>query len=513
MMKNIKLNPFRQIRWKLAIIYTAVTLCVFFATDLILTVSTTRQAFLSDNFANSLFQMSLQEGRNLMPFLRQDEINQAGLQRYIDQRFPFRNRPPEFEKVVDSDQERPEKNVTVNAPVLEASYSESKSVIIVADENGIIQATNRTESFPIDENLYELLSASEAIYLADVLEQDLFAGIEYIYADTQTLYLAVPLVERFTVVGVIYLRVYSPSFFEILTYAFEMFAPRIPVMLLVSSVVGFFFGFLSANSITNRLDLVTKIAGRWGNGDFSARIGEVQPDEIGQLTRDLDQMADRFEQLLQSKEQLAMLEERNRLARDLHDSVKQQLFAVNMTLAAAAALWKKHPDKAFERLEVTRKLSQQAQDELSDLIRTLRPLKLAEHSLMEAIQEYLEDWKRQTHIAAVLEQEGEGQLSPDAQQSVYRIFQEALSNIARHSNATAISLSVSYTPDNMQLAIHDNGTGFDPEDVKRGIGLNSMRERAESNGGQFKLSSSMNGTKIRVTIPLVGRKEEDDYEE
>lgn len=516
-MNKIKIPPFRQIRWKLAALYMVITLCVFFTTELILTVSSTRKAFLSENFANSLFQLSLQEGRNLLPFLRQDEINQNGLQRYIDQRFPFKNRPVPPDKIPPTIV----KNETVtqlrqpdnNVPTLESTYSSSKSTITITDENGVIQATSRPEQFQIGENIFDFLSADEAGYLTDVLDQEMLASTKYLYENTQTLYLAVPLIERFKLEGVIYLQIYSPSFSEILVHSFKVFNPRIPVLLLVSTIVGFLFGFLSARGITKRLDQVTKIAERWGAGDFSARINELQMDEVGQLTRDLDQMADGFERLLQSKEQLAMLEERNRLARDLHDSVKQQMFAVNMTLAAVAALWKKHPDQAYERLEVTRKLSQQAQEELNDLIRTLRPLELSNTSLMEAIQAYLNDWKRQTHIAAVLEQEGEEELSPEVEKSVYRIFQEALSNIARHSNASAISVSLMFFDGQMELIIHDNGSGFDIQDVKRGIGLNSMRERAESCGGKFDLNSSSNGTKIKITIPLQNQKDEEDENE
>lgn len=504
MMKKKTINPLRQIRWKLAIIYTVTTLCVFFVTDLILTVSTTRQAFLSDGFANSLFQLSLQEGRAMLPFLEQEKVNQVELQRLINQRFPFQNRLPN--PATDfTNQPKPEKNNLEPAPKLNASYSSSLSAVVITDENGIIQATNQTENYPINANLMDMVSPAEVEYLEDVADQEMFAEINYSYEDTQTLYLAVPLYKQFDLVGMIYMQIYSPSMFEILSYALDAFIPRIPVMLIVSALVGFLFGFLSARSITNRLDTVTRIAGQWGEGDFSARMDETQQDEVGELTRDLDQMADRFEELLQSKEQLATLEERNRLARDLHDSVKQQLFAVNMTLAAAAALWKKQPDKAFERLEITRKLSQQAQDELSDLIRTLRPLELTEQTLMEAITEYLNDWQRQTHIAAVLEQEGEGKLSSDAEQAVYRIFQEALSNIARHSDASAISLTISYSTADMKLTIHDNGKGFDVKNVNHGIGLNSMRERTESCGGQFTLNSTGNGTKIKVTIPLVPR--------
>ena len=121
------------------------------------------------NFANSLIQLSLQECRNMMPFLRSDEVNQAGLQQYIDQRFPFRNRPPEVDDLI-PEQMRPDINVMMNAPILEASYSETKSVIIIADENGIIQATNRPESFPMNADLNSLLSSAEVTYLAGVME-------------------------------------------------------------------------------------------------------------------------------------------------------------------------------------------------------------------------------------------------------------------------------------------------------------------------------------------------------
>lgn len=517
MIEKIKLSPFRQVRWKLTVLYTVITLCVFFTTELILTVTTTRQAFQSDNFANSLFQLTLKEGRNLLPFLRTDEINQNGIQRYIDQRFPFRNRlvtPDRLLPELPQEEEIPPlRNPGNIEPLLESSYSSSSSIIVVMDENGIIQASNSVEQFPIDKNIYEFLNQNETTYLTEVYTQELFSNTDFLYEDSQTLYLAVPLIERLQLEGMIYLRIYSPSFSEILIHSFRVFTPHIPVLLLVSGLVGFLFGFLSAESITSRLDRVTEIAKQWGEGNFSARINEKKIDEVGQLTRDLDQMADSFENLLQSKEQLAMLEERNRLARDLHDSVKQQLFAVNMTLAATKALWSKNPDKAYERLEVSRKLSLQAQNELSDLIRTLRPLELTEHPLMVAIQEYLDDWKRQTHIVAVLEQDGEGKLPPETEQSVYRIFQEALSNIARHSNASAISLSFTFTNDHMEIMIHDNGSGFDVHDVKRGIGLNSMRERAENCGGTFDLNSSKNGTKIKISIPLQEQKDMNDENE
>src|SRR5665648_52722 len=339
-MNKNKWSPFRQIRWKLTATYMLITLCVFFTTELILTVASTRKAFQSENFANSLFQLSLQEGRNLLPFLRQDEINQNGLQRYIDQRFPFRNRPIPPDKIppaiIQNQELTPVPRLDNTVPTLESTYSTSKSTITITDENGFIQATNRPEQFQIGENVFDFLIDDEAGFLTDVLDQELFSGTKYLYENTQTLYLAVPLIERFQLEGLIYMQIYSPSFIEILRHSFEVFYPRIPVLLLVSAIVGFLFGFLSARSITKRLDLVTKIAERWGAGDFSARINEQQLDEVGQLTRDLDLMADGFENLLQSKEQLAMLEERNRLARDLHDSVKQQLIAVNMTLAAVA---------------------------------------------------------------------------------------------------------------------------------------------------------------------------------
>lgn len=511
MMKKKLRNPLHQIRWKLALVYTLITLCVFFVTELILTVSSTQQAFQSDVFANSLTQLARQEGRMIVSDFIGDEIQQERLQIYVDERFPFqakltpRTQPRPGEETQDFAAEpKPGEPISF---ALSSAYSMTQSSITITDETGMVLATNKPDDFSIDKSIYETVSLVEANLIMGALDAVGFGEESYLYANNQTLYIVTPILENFETVGLIYLQVYSPSIFESLEHAFQFFIPRIPILLLVSALVGLFFGYLSAGSITNRLKRVTFSAEKWGEGDFSSRIGETQQDEVGDLTRDLDQMADRFEQLLQSKEQLATLEERNRLARDLHDSVKQQLFAVNMTLAAVAALWEKQPDKAYERLAVTRKLSQQAQDELSDLIRTLRPLELTERPLMEAITDYLEDWKRQTHIAAVLEQEGEGKLAPESEKTVYRIFQEALSNIARHSNATAISLSVEFKDEWMKLVIHDNGRGFDEKLVNRGIGLNSMRERAESCGGTFNLSSNGNGTRIKVYIPVLNEPE------
>jgi len=89
----------------------------------------------------------------------------------------------------------------------------------------------------------------------------------------------------------------------------------------------------------------------------------------------------------------------------------------------------------------------------------------------------------------------------EVEQSIFRITQEALSNIARHSKATATSLTLDYLPENIQLQVSDNGTGFDPESVKKGLGLRSIAERASENHGELEVDSGPGGTTLTLKFP------------
>ncbi len=270
------------------------------------------------------------------------------------------------------------------------------------------------------------------------------------------------------------------------------------VILGVDLVAGIFFGFFIARGLTRRLRTLTNAADAWSKGNFEVLAPDKSGDELGQLARHLNHMAIQLQNLMQTRQELASLEERNRLARDLHDSVKQQIFATSMQVGAALALLEQNPAAAKERLAETERLVRQAQQELTALIQELRPAALEDKGLVLALREYVTDWARQNNITTEIRVSGEQGLPLLVEQTLFRITQEALANIARHSGATAAEVCLAWIGDRVQLTISDNGRGFNPAAMNgRGVGLRSMRERIEAINGSLVVDSTVGqGTQV-----------------
>jgi signal transduction histidine kinase len=191
---------------------------------------------------------------------------------------------------------------------------------------------------------------------------------------------------------------------------------------------------------------------------------------------------------------LAIAEERKRLARDLHDSVKQQIFAAAMQLGAARELMDRDPQSAKTHIAEAEQLTTQARDELTGLIHELRPAALEGKGLAEALREYVAGWSRRTHINTDMRVQGERAFPLDIEQTLFRVAQEALANVARHSRATKAAVQLIYENDSAMLTVADNGQGFEAEALnRRGVGLSSMRERMESLGGKLQVTSQPDG--------------------
>ncbi len=271
----------------------------------------------------------------------------------------------------------------------------------------------------------------------------------------------------------------------------EVVLPSVLVLTAFAGVLGAVFGLLTARGLTRRLRELAAAADAWGQGDFSTFAQTPSADEISLLGRRLNRMAEQLQNLLQTREELAALEERNRLARDLHDSVKQQVFAVTMTLGAVDVLWERDPGAARQKLMEALALSRQAQQELAGLINELRPVALEGRGLASALQDYAERWSNQTGIAAQVHAGcGEG-LPLEAERACFRIVQEALANVARHSGAGRVQITLDSTEEGLTLTIADDGRGFDPATGEnRGLGLRSMRERVEAMGGALMVHSA-----------------------
>jgi NarL family two-component system sensor histidine kinase LiaS len=220
-----------------------------------------------------------------------------------------------------------------------------------------------------------------------------------------------------------------------------------------------------------------------------------------ELTSERNQrLVEELKKTQQKLQDLAVVEERNRLARELHDSVKQQVFAISMQLSAARTALS-DSDRAFPAIVEAERLAQQAGAELTTLINALRPPGLESRTLPVAIQEYVKEWSRQSKIEAEVQVNSTISLDPHMEQALFRVLQEALANVARHSQASRAWVALKNEDSHVELMIEDNGVGYDAERVIKGIGLDSMRERIESLNGSLEISSrSPQGTCIIARV-------------
>jgi signal transduction histidine kinase len=204
--------------------------------------------------------------------------------------------------------------------------------------------------------------------------------------------------------------------------------------------------------------------------------------------------------LYERSRELSVLEERARLARELHDAVSQRLFSIRAHTRAAELLIVKDPARAAAELTAIAELGAQAHGELRAVIDGLAPPEL--DGLAESLRRYAELAGRAHGVTVRVTAADVPELAPRAQGAAFRVAQEALHNALRHSGASEVSITLSRTRRRVILEIADNGTGFDPELASAGLGLTSMRERAAAVGGALRISSTPGaGTTVRMEVP------------
>ncbi len=273
---------------------------------------------------------------------------------------------------------------------------------------------------------------------------------------------------------------------------------------LAALLMGLFYGYFSSRGMVKRLKRLRVSAASWAEGDFDVAVKDRSKDEIGQLGRQLNVMADQLETLMVSRGELAALEERNRIARDLHDSAKQQIFATTMQLSVAKALIEQDPSAAKNHISEAEALAKQVQQELSGLIQELRPAQLEGQGLFEAVREASDNFGRRNNIEIDIRMQGQRELPLDIEQALFRIHQEALANVVKHSRATRVIVRLEATNEQVTLTVQDNGIGFDTtQGDQGGMGTHSMRERIEAVGGTLLLKSEPGvATMVRARCPL-----------
>lgn len=299
---------------------------------------------------------------------------------------------------------------------------------------------------------------------------------------------------------------------------------RISLMLIGTvAAIGAAYGYWSGSRMGQRLEQLREVMLSLEKGNLSRSVPPLGEDEIGRLGEQLNRIGKRWEEQVTSLQRLsnnnaqlaekakysAIVEERQRLARDLHDAVSQQLFAISMTATAVARTLEKDYDKAERQIHLIEEMASVAQSEMRALLLHLRPVHLEGKRLSQGLLELLLELQAKVPIDISWDMDDEIQLPKGIEDHLFRIVQEALSNTLRHSKASKMEIKLLHPADSIRLSIRDNGVGFVlDEDKHASYGLVSMKERVNEVGGSINvITAPGRGTRIEIRIPLLEAEE------
>ena len=207
--------------------------------------------------------------------------------------------------------------------------------------------------------------------------------------------------------------------------------------------------------------------------------------------------------------ELSIVDERNRLARELHDAVTQKLFGVVLAAESGAALLERDRAGAAAQLALVRELAREAMEELRSVIVHLRPAALESHGLAEALATHVDVLRRVHGREIALTIDGDAPVAAAVEGDVFRIAQEALHNALRHAGATRLAVTLRCAPGRVELVVRDDGIGFEPTAPglrSRSLGLTTMTERARAAGGTLVIDSAPGaGTTVRLAVAAEAR--------
>lgn len=271
------------------------------------------------------------------------------------------------------------------------------------------------------------------------------------------------------------------------------------ILLLTAFALALSGGLLLSGYLARRLGKIRKVVQTWRLGELEPRIGRSGRDELGVLASDLDGMAADLQRLLEDRARLGALEERQRVARDLHDTVKQKAFALGLQLSA---LRRALPDAPAALTEAER-LSSEIRDELALVVDTMRPEQRPRAAFRALLDERARRWQLATGLQLVVSCSPGPDPEPASAEQLLRITDEALANIARHAGDCSARVQLCAGQDGCwQLQISDNGCGFDPTHAG-GRGLQHLRERSQSIGARLQIDSRPGaGTRLTINFPV-----------
>ena len=224
-----------------------------------------------------------------------------------------------------------------------------------------------------------------------------------------------------------------------------------------------------------------------------------------ELLEELESANQQLRDYAAQAEELAAAQERNRLARELHDSVTQTIFSMTLTAESSRILLKRDPKQVEPQLDRLNELAQGALEEMRTLIHELRPAAVVEEGLIPALYKHMDSLQQRDGLVVELNIHGDASMGREQEEGLFRIVQESLNNVSKHARVDKALVTLQQTNGRVVVAIEDQGVGFDISLVPPGeehMGLSSIRERTEMLKGTLKVESSPGqGTRITVDIP------------
>ncbi|AXI08721.1 sensor histidine kinase [Oceanobacillus zhaokaii] len=345
------------------------------------------------------------------------------------------------------------------------------------------------------------------------MEKAKFSSVRYIFISSHLYGLFLTIVTILSILLTIH-ALFSPEWLTVRSIFLFM-----ALYTIIAAIISLYTGFKSSSTMKQRLDAMSVLIAQYANGNYETKIHFMENDELSRIANELNElgtklqnqvkslqrMADEKSDLAKSAHKAAVIEERQRIARDLHDAVSQQLFALTMMAEAATKQFDKKPALAKKQIEDVSIAALQAQTEMRALLLHLRPVHLSGDTLKEGVEKLVVELEMKSPINFKLTIADELSLNDTIEEHVFRIIQESLSNILRHANATEVDLTITKRAKELFLHIRDNGQGFDvtkDSTRKTSYGLKTMRERSEELGGTFVVRSNQDeGTYIDIRIP------------
>ncbi|MCP4357045.1 MAG: HAMP domain-containing protein [Chloroflexi bacterium] len=477
----------RGLRWKLTLSYTTVTVGALITVEIILLAAVSVLVFALVNSGILPAQLIETTSISYTPALRI----------YLSQT------PPDVDGLAASLEQ-----LAATSASLPLAFEPSERLFVIAPD-GQILAAQPADLFgagqigkPFDTQVIPGLD--EPLQAALAGEDDPYKLFTFSSPGDQVV-LTIPIwdADHEQVLGVLGGLADFPTLTSILGDALPVLGVSLLLLTLVAGLIGTLFGYLAARGPVRRLNRLSEATQAWSRGDFSEFVGDAEGDELGQLAQQLNHMAQELEQLLETRQELAVIEERNRLARELHDSAKQQAFAAAAQVSGVRTLISRDPAAAEGHLIEAENIIDQLRQELTNLIFELRPAALDSQGLAPALEVYATRWSRQNNIGSELRLKGKRSLPLEIEQALFRIVQEALANVARHSLAGNVEITLLFNLDHLILTVSDDGQGFDPKSQPTGFGLRSMKQRAEALGGQFTIDAAPgHGATLTCNVPI-----------